>query len=136
MGFTRAKATSILSDVFKSGNKLALLTAVDPANDSYTEVSGDGYARYTIQNGDFSTSAGVTTTAQHILFGLAEGSWGTVVGFAVFSGTSLLYLGELMEAKAVGANTVPVFKKYADGEGIRVSLDAVEEAAAAVNEAS
>lgn len=141
MGFTKVKATTILSGTFKAGNKLALLTAVDTENDTYTEVAGTGYARYTIQTGDFTTSNGVTTTAQHILFGLAEGDWAVgdtkVVGIAVFtSGGSLEYLGELAEAKEVGINTVPVFKKYADGEGVRITLDVVTSASVNVTDAS
>lgn len=126
MGFSKGKATGILSGVFKAGNRLALFTAVDTAGEAYTEVSGAGYGRYTIQSGDFSSENGVTVTAKHILFGLAEGDWGTVVGFGVFEGDTLQYLGELTEGKSVGRDTVPVFKKYAAGEGIRVTLDAVE----------
>lgn len=129
MGFPKVKATSILSDVFKANNTIALLTAVDTTNDTYTEASGTGYQRYTIKSGDFTVNSGVATTAQHILFGLAESNWGTIAGIAVFSGSTLQYLGELTPAKEVGANTVPVFKKYADGEGIRVTLDVVTTAA-------
>ena len=133
MGFPKTKATSILSDVFKANNTIALLTAVDTDQDTYIEANGPGYGRYTIRSGDFSVSGGVATTAQHILYGLAEGNWGTIVGFAVFAGSALQYLGELEEAKPVGENTVPVFKSYAQGQGIRVSLDEAE-AAAAVSE--
>ena len=136
MGFPKTKATSILADVFKANNTIALLTAVNAKGDTYTEASGTGYKRYTIKSGDFTVSGGVATTAQHILYGLAEGSWGTIAGIAVFSGSTLQYLGELTQAKAVGENTVPVFKKYADGEGIRVSLDVVTAAAVDVTETS
>lgn len=136
MGFPKTKATSILSDVFKANNTIALLTAVNTEADTYTEATGTGYKRYTIKSGDFAVSGGVATTAQHILYGLAESSWGTIAGIAVFSGTTLQYLGELTPAKAVGENTVPVFKKYADGEGIRVSLDVVTAAAVDVTETS
>lgn len=134
MGFPKAKATNILKAVFNTGNKIALLTAVNTETDAYTEASGAGYQRYEIKSGDFTTNDGVTTTARHILFGLAEGSWGTIVGIAVFSGSSLEYLAELEEAKAVGANTVPVFRKYDGTDGIRVALDAEPSAAASVNE--
>ena len=147
MGFPKTHATSILNNVFKVGNKIALLSAVDTDADTYAKVSGTGYADYTIQTGDFTTTSGVTTTARHILFGLAEGEggWGTAVGFAVYSGTSLtsstlLYLGKLVESKPIGKDTVPVFKKYAvvDGvkEGIRVTLDVVDESSVNVNGAS
>lgn len=140
MGFPKTKATSILSDVFKANNTIALLTAVDTTADTYTEASGTGYKRYTIKSGDFAVSGGVATTAQHILYGLAESSWGTITGIAVFSGSTLQYLGELTQAKTVGENTVPVFKKYAvvDGVtvGIRVSLDVVTTAAVDVTETS
>lgn len=39
MGFSKTKATSILADVFKAGNKIALLTSVDTETDAYTEAS-------------------------------------------------------------------------------------------------
>lgn len=136
MGFPKTKATSILADVFKANNTIALLTAVNTKADTYTEASGAGYKRYTIKSGDFAVNAGVATTDQHILYGLAEGSWGTIVGIAVFSGSTLQYLGELTPAKEVGGNTVPVFKKYADGEGIQVTLDVVTAAAVDVTETS
>ena len=135
MGFTKTKATAILSGVFKAGNKLALLTAVNTEEDTYTEASGAGYKQYTIQSGDFVTNAGVTTTARHILFGLAEGSWGTIVGIAVM-GSGAEYLAELKEPKAVGADTVPVFKMWKESteEGIKITLDAETTASAAVTE--
>jgi hypothetical protein len=71
-----------------------------------------------------------------VLFGLAEGDWGTVAGIAVFSGSTLQYLANLEEAKRITENTVPVFKKYdaSAGEGIRVTLDVVSSAAASVTE--
>lgn len=136
MGFPKAHSTTILSDVFKAGNTLALLTAVDTEKDTYTEASGDGYKRYTIRSGDFTTSQGVTTTAQHILYGLAEGDWGTIAGIAVFGGSTLKYLAELKSPKPVRDNTVPVFKKYdeAAGEGIKVTLDVESSVNASVNE--
>lgn len=56
MGFPKTKATSILSDVFKANNTIALLTAVDVENDAYTEASGAGYKRYTIRSGDLRQS--------------------------------------------------------------------------------
>lgn len=140
MGFTKTKATSILSEVFSSGNKIALLTAVNTETDTYTEASGSGYARYTIQSGDFRVSNGVATTDKHLLYGLAdeEGGWGTIKGLAVFSGSSCIYLGELTQEKPVGKDTVPVFKKYNEsaGEGIKVTLDVVSVAGASVNGAS
>lgn len=140
MGFTKTKAKSVLESVFKPGNKIALLTAVNTAADTYTEASGKGYERYTIQSGDFVTNYGEnggaeSTTAQHILFGLAEESWGTIVGIAVF-GSGLDYLAELKESKTVGADTVPVFKAYdkSKEEGIKVTLDVSTSASASVTE--
>jgi len=137
MGFPKSKATSILSAVFKAGNKIALLTAIDVTNDTYTEVTGEGYERYTILSGDFTTDKGVTTTAQNILFGLAESNWAVgdkqVVGIAVFSSSGTLeYLGELLNPKEVGVDSVPVFKTYnaETNEGIRITLDVVSAVAA------
>lgn len=134
MGFPKTKATAILASAFKAGNTIAMLTAVDTENDTYTEASGDGYKRYTIKSGDFVTNNGITTTAAHILYGLAEGSWGTAVGIAVHNGSSLEYLGELKEQKPIPANTVPVFKIYNEekGEGLKVTLDVVTAASVSV----
>lgn len=133
MGFPKAKATSILKAVFNTGNKIALLT-------SGGEVSGskktNGYERYTIEGSDFSVIDGVATTNDNILFGLATESWGTIVGFEVYSGSGLEYTAELKEPKTVGANTVPVFKVWDEGkqEGIRVTLDVETAATASVSE--
>lgn len=145
MGFPKAYATTILSNVFKAGNHIALLTAVNTASDSYTEASGASYRRYAIKgagsgrNADFTTNKGVTTSTETILFGLAEESWGTIVGIAIFTGLTggtPLYLAELKKPKTVDENTVPVFKKYNESkeEGIKVTLDVESSVNASVNE--
>ena len=139
MGFSKQHATSVLSNVFAVGNKIALLSAVNTETDAYTEMSGTGYARYSIKSGEFTTSNGITTTAQHILFGLAESAWGTCKGIAVFaSNGSLLYLAPLKEDKQIGKDTVPVFKKYnaSNGDGLRITLDVVTAGTMSVNDPS
>ena len=142
MGFTKNHATSILSNVFKAGNTIALLTAVNTATDTYTKCSGTGYKDYTILSGDFVTDKGVTTTGRNILFGLAESSWGTCVGIAVFSGGGLLYLAPLSESKAIAKDTVPVFRTYAEAsgsepqKGLKITLDVVTSGTVSVNDPS
>ena len=142
MGFTKSYATTILSNVFKSGNTIALLTAVNTASDTYTKCSGAGYKDYTIQAGDFTTTNGITTTARNILYGLAEDAWGTCVGIGVFSGGSLLYLAALSESKVIGKDTVPVFRAYAEAsgstpqKGLKITLDVVTSGTMSVNDPS
>lgn len=127
------KANEILEEIFATGNKLALSTT-DP-NDKFTEPSAASYTRYEIKDGDFKASGSAITTASHILYGLAEESWGTVVAFGVYEAHgSLIYWGLLNEAVDVPDDRVPVFKIYneAAGEGIKVTLDVVETASASV----
>ena len=139
MGFSKQHASSVLSSVFAVGNKIALLSAVNTETDAYTEMSGTGYARYSIKSGEFTTSNGITTTAQNILYGLAESAWGTCKGIGVFTSSgSLLYLAELKEDKPISKDTVPVFKKHnADnGDGLRITLDVVTTGTVSVNDPS
>lgn len=144
MGFPKTYATTILSNVFKAGNTIALLASVDAKNDTYVKCSGTGYKDYTIQTNDFVTKDGVTTTNRNILFGLAEGDggWGTCVGIAVFSGSSLMYLAELSESKPIGKDTVPVFRTYADAtatepqKGLKITLDVETTGTMSVNDPS
>lgn len=141
MGFTKSYATTILNNVFKQGNTIALLTSVDTKNDTYTKCSGKSYKDYTIQNGDFDTNDGITTTKRNILFGLAEEDWGTCVGIAVFGG-GLLYLAALSEPKVIGQDTVPVFRAYAEAsgstpqKGLKITLDVVTSGTMSVNDPS
>lgn len=122
------QAQSILSSIFKAGNKIALFTS-DPNTGTYTKPSAASYSDYTILSGDFETNDNSIYTARHLLFGLAEEAWATsanpVKAFGVYSGTSLIYWGMLTTAVAVAADTVPVFKVYnaSTGEGIKVTLD-------------
>lgn len=124
---TEQRANSILSDIFASGNKIALSTT-DP-NSKFTEPSASTYTRYEIKSGDFTASEGAITNAQHLLYGLCDDAagWGEIVAFGIYSGTTLIYWGMLEEPKTVTYNTVPVFKKFNEsaGEGIRVTLDVV-----------
>lgn len=127
---TDSRAASILSDIFKSGNTLALSTS-DP-NSSFSEPSAESYKRYEIKSGDFKISGGVATTANHLLYGLATESWGTIQAFGVFNGNTLIYWGLLNSSVSVPVDTVPVFKIYNDAanEGIRVTLDVASTASA------
>lgn len=132
MGFTKSYANTVLSNTFAVGNTIGLLKSVNTETGTYSELSGTGYARYTIKNGDFTASGGVIQTNSNLLYGLAESAWGTAVGLAVFKGSEVLYLAELTSPVAIAIDTVPVFKKFdADkGTGIRVTLDVVSAASA------
>lgn len=140
MGIVKSEATSILGNIFKTDNKIALLTELDVSEETFTEVTGsvdtNGYKRYTIQSGEFYIYGGVATSSDNILLGMATGNWGTIVGFAVYSGSSLKYLAELTEAIPIDGSVdpvVPVFRAYnkEKGTGIRVTLDVVEASASA-----
>lgn len=126
MGFPKAKANSILTEAFKVGNTIQLLTAIDTNAESYTKMTGPGCEPYVIKDGDFKTVDATITNQKNLLLFLAEADLGIATGFAVFNGGTLQYFGELVEAKTVRLNTVPVFKRQATGEGIKVTLDVVE----------
>ena len=127
---TTTRANSILTDIFKAGNTIALSTT-DP-NTAFTKPSAPSYAPYTIKSGDFEAADSAITTKNHLLYGLAEESWGTIVAFGVYSGSSLIYWGLLTNPVTVDLDTVPVFKIYneAKGEGIKVTLDVATAAGA------
>lgn len=127
------KSNEILEGIFAIGHSLALSTT-DP-NDRFTEPSVASYTRYEIKDGDFKASGSAITTANHILYGLAEESWGTIIAFGVYDEQNILiYWGLLNEEVVVPEDTVPVFKIYNEtaGEGIKVTLDAVETTSASV----
>ena len=139
MGFSKTHATSILEDVFKKDNMIALFESVNTDTDAYTEMSGTGYKRYSIKGDEFNTSKGITTTVDNLLYGLAEGDWGTCVGIGVFSGSgSLLYLASLAAAKYIAKDTVPVFKRWNEStkDGLKITLDVVTAGTVSVNDAS
>lgn len=125
---TVTKANEILKSIFAVGNTIALSTT-DP-NSSFTEPTASSYSRYTIKSGDFTASNSAITTSQHLLYGLAEEGWGTIVAFGVYSGSTLIYWGLLTNEVIVAEDTVPVFKVYNEekGEGIKVTLDVVQAA--------
>lgn len=130
---TTAIANSILEDIFGAGNYLALSTT-DP-NSSFTEPTASSYERYKIQVDDFEADEGVITNKRHLLYGLATEAWGTIVAFGVYNtAKTLIYWGLLTSPVEVPIDHVPVFKIYNEtaGEGIKVTLDAVETTSASV----
>lgn len=76
---------------------------------SFTEPSGNGYARVAVTAADFSAASGGApaskVNSEPILFPEASGSWGTVTHWGLFaasSGGTVQYIAELDESKAVG----------------------------------
>lgn len=136
MGFPKAKANIILTDAFKVGNTIQLLTSIDTDAESYIKMSGAGCEPYVIKDGDFKAVDATIINQKNLLLFLAEADLGIATGFAVFNGGTLQYFGELVEAKTVSLNTVPVFKRQATGEGIKVTLDVVSVAAVDVQEST
>ena len=132
MGFTKDHAKKVLEDVFKAGNIISLTRNTDPDNEVYTKIRPFEEDMYTIKEDDFVAEDRIIANVQHLLYALAEETWGTADGFVVMtpSGT-VLYIAKLTEEVSIEKDTVPVFKKAKTkdgkftGSGIRVSLDAV-----------
>ena len=81
-----------------------------PADDASggVEVSGGSYARQSVtaSSGFNAASGGAVTNASAIDFGTASASWGTIVGFGLFtavSGGTLKYFGSLSANKTVAS---------------------------------
>lgn len=114
---------------FSQNTWLALLTsAVDDsgASPTYTEVSGNGYARADVDTSalvnvgytfptDPTESGGLFsyTNNKDIMFPEATGSWGTVTHFAIFTaqtGGNMIAYGQLSSSITPTANTIPVVR--------------------------
>ncbi len=97
----------------------ALSTTVTSDNaDSFSEPSGNGYARVARINNATTfaaAAAGVKQNAIAITFPEATGSWGTVVHFSIWdhetltTAVRLIAAGSLAVSKAVGAGDTPRF---------------------------
>lgn len=115
MAFSDALANEILDHIFGAGNRdytppanifIALSTA-DPGatGASMAEPSGNGYARVSTDDTDWTTAASRTLSNNGtIAFPAATGSWGTITHFALFtasSGGTFLGSGALSASKAI-----------------------------------
>jgi len=81
MGFSFAKAAEILNAEFRTDPVyLALYTSNPTANDTGTEVDGDGYARQEITFSAPALEGGKQTIKNDakVEFPVAEGDWGTI----------------------------------------------------------
>ena len=141
MGIARDQFTEILQNIFKAGNKIALYKTVPRESDEGggVEMSGVGYQRYTILNGDFSVSGGEVTSLQNMMLYLSESDAGNAEGFGVYNGSKMLYFGKFTDADGnpkalpVGYNTVPTIKKYdkTKNEGVHITLTSTNVSATA-----
>lgn len=97
---------------------VALFTSEPAADGSGTEASGSGYARASIASslanwagtqgagtsGVSTGTSGATSNNNAITFGAPTGSWGTIVGAALYdapTGGNMLFFGSLTTALAV-----------------------------------
>ena len=132
MGIAKSQFNNILSDIFKSGNKIELFSTMPNASteSGAVKISGSGYKSYTIKDGDFNITAGAVQSSANMKFYLCEttGGHGTAKGFGVYSGSQLLYFGEFSSPMSIEYNTVPTIKKYnqSAGEGIRITMTSIE----------
>lgn len=125
MGIATNKFQTILTDIFKTGNVIKLLSdASSEAN--VTVLAGK---THTIESGDFVVSGNIAKSNQNMLFYLYEGAEAiTATGFGVYNGSYLQYFGEFETPMVIEYNDVPTIKAYdADkGEGIYIKLTSVE----------
>jgi len=88
----------------------ALFTAMPSASGGGTEVSGTGYARAAVANTPANwpaAAAGAKSNGTAISFGTSGGSWGVVVGMALYdaaTGGNLLYFLTLTIPVTISAN--------------------------------
>ena len=132
MGIAKGLFNNILGNIFTAGHEIRLFSTMPDASteSGWVEISGTGYERYKIVNGDFSVSSGSATSTANMMFYLCESlsGHGTAKGFGVFdSKGSLLYFGEFKSPMVIGYNTVPTIKKYnGSDEGIRITMTSTE----------
>ena len=85
-------------------------TTPDDAGNTFTEPSGNGYVRVTTAESDWATStAGLITNANPIVFPTATGSWGTCTYFGIYAGTTLAATGILTTSKTINNGDTPSF---------------------------
>ena len=157
MGFIKKRASNILLSCFNdsyAAAKIALLTKLpDDDGNGYeevatvTEIDGEkvatGYSRIDLgavsavdSDGNY---IGIITNTTALHFPEAEQTWGTVVGFAIFSNfqgmktaasgntsatyftdaNSMCYYGELDASVTIPKEYIPLFRKNA----IKIGLD-------------
>lgn len=139
MGIAKTQFDTILKNIFAAGNIIKLLKTVPTVSNEngYVLLSTsdkDEYARYEIESGDFTTDGGEVTSTKNMLFGLYEGEAElTVPGFAVFSGSTLMYYGNFKDPMIIKYNNVPIIKAYNESksEGIKITMTSTEAAASA-----
>ena len=136
MGIAKSQFNNILSDIFKSGNKIELFSTMPNASteSGAVKISGSGYESYIIKSGDFSISSGSVQSIENMMFYLCENTAGHGVakGFGVYnSSNELLYFGEFKNPMTIAYNTIPTIKKFnGSGEGIKITMTSTEAAVA------
>lgn len=96
---------------------VGLFTAAPSDSGGGTEVSGNGYARATLNPLDANWAAptggnGLTSNSGAVSFATPSGSWGNVTHFAIFdasTGGNLLFWGTLTIAKTVNSGDTVSF---------------------------
>lgn len=105
---------------------VALSTTVPTDAGNVTEPSGNGYARVITTGATWNASAdGTISNAQDITFPEATGSWGTIVGFAIYDATTsgnMLVHGTLDQTKSIGAGDTAKFAGGTPG-ALKIVLD-------------
>lgn len=107
MGFSNAKADSILNEAFRSGKVyLALYTSNPTGADTGTEVTGGGYVRQEIQFTSPAAEGGKRTIKNSavVSFAVATADWGTISHVGIRSaatGGALIAFGALKNARTI-----------------------------------
>lgn len=136
---TIALLTELPSTDHPNGVEVSATTNVVNSDTGKTEAKPNGYARIPLET--ITAKDGYITNTKALHFPEAEESWGTVVGFVIYSSfmgvntrvtaengtvsytfytdTGAGFCGAFQEAKVVPKETIPLFRK----EYIRIGLD-------------
>lgn len=132
MGIAKAQFSTILNNIFATGNYIKLYTSTptEGVETDGTLLTGTGVQNYEIKSTDFTVSNGEVVSAQNMMFYLYEGETVRCDGFGVFSRTGeLLYFGKFDNGPLeIEYNDVPAIKKYnsSTGEGIKITMQSTE----------
>lgn len=122
MGFTREKATNVLTSTIKSTHYVGLSTTTPTADGgNFTEPSGMGYARAPIGEINSTKFKAQIANSGIIFFNETLGNWGNITHFGLFeneSGGAPYFTGELTApVQIVGVTTdntyIPIFRAAA-----------------------
>ncbi|UEM18987.1 hypothetical protein JL100_018040 [Skermanella mucosa] len=117
MSFSNTYETAILNHIFgkttlgtmPNSLDLALYTTAPGETGGGTEVTGGSYARKAVPSASWTVTGNSATNNAEIAFTTASADWGTVAGFGLFNGATLIFHGTLGTSKQVASGDTAVF---------------------------